>query len=203
LSVPAPASLPPLSFNAGSLMISAISALPPGRPSASRAVTPQLDRLLQRLSAATNRLETKVIALGRAEMDAELAEAAAMSAAARLPLESPSNVYYHRELLTRSVDGRRIDLLTISSKRGFAERPQFQPSQWYEPALETAPDCSRSISMHVLTTAPLPHRYEPALEPAMLPEIERGVKAWWEGLPPPPRARSFPNKKVSVLLIAC
>ena len=59
--------------------------------------------------------------------------------------------------------------------------------------------------MHVLTTAPrpLPHRYEPALEPAMLPEIERGVKAWWEGLPPPPRARSFPNKKVSFLLIAC
>ena len=55
--------------------------------------------------------------------------------------------------------------------------------------------------MQVLTTAPrpLPHRYEPALEPAMLPEIERGVKAWWEGLPPPPRARSFPNKKVSVL----
>ena len=53
--------------------------------------------------------------------------------------------------------------------------------------------------MHVLTTTPLPlpHRYEPALEPAMLPEIERGVKAWWEGLPPPPRARSFPNKKVS------
>jgi hypothetical protein len=59
--------------------------------------------------------------------------------------------------------------------------------------------------MQVLTTAPrpLPHRYEPALEPAMLPEIERGVKAWWEGLPPPPRARSFPNKKVSFLLIAC
>jgi hypothetical protein len=168
LSVPAPASLPPLSFNAGSLMISAV---PLGRPSASRAVTPQLDRLLQRLSAATNRLETKVLALGREEMDAELAEAAAMSAAARLPLESPSNVYYHRELLTRSVDGRRIDLLTISSKRGFAERPQFQPSQWYEPALE----------------------------PAMLPEIERGVKAWWEGLPPPPRARSFPNKKVIFL----
>ena len=104
-------------------------------------------------------------------MDAELAEAAAMSAAARLPLEAPSNVYYYRELLTRSVDGRRIDLLTISSKRGFAERPQFQPSQWYEPALE----------------------------PAMLPEIERGVKAWWEGLPPPPRARSFPNKKVIFL----
>ena len=50
-----------------------------------------------------------------------------------------------------------------------------------------------SISMHALTTAPLPHRYEPALEPAMLPEIERGVKAWRGRQALPPRLDSALN----------
>ena len=50
----------------------------------------------------------------------ELAHAAASSAAALLPTEAPSGVYYRRELLARSVEGRRIDLLTITGADGAA-----------------------------------------------------------------------------------
>lgn len=39
-----------------------------------------------------------------------------------------NSIYYKRELLTRSIDGRRVDLLTISSMEG-------QAIQEYEPLL--------------------------------------------------------------------
>lgn len=35
-----------------------------------------------------------------------------------------SSIYYHRELLARSVEGRRIELLTISSREGMSAEPE-------------------------------------------------------------------------------
>jgi hypothetical protein len=59
---------------------------------------------------------------GTAQVAVELAKAAASAAASLLPAELPLDssgapaVHYRRELLTRSVEGRRVDLITITGQ---------------------------------------------------------------------------------------
>lgn len=48
------------------------------------------------------------------------------------PASPPGNVYYHRELLCRSLDGNRVDLLTVTNCSGMQEEreprlPQLFP----------------------------------------------------------------------------
>ena len=52
------------------------------------------------------------------------ATAAATAAAAAAPSTRPVGVYYHRELLARSLGGRRIDLITISGTNRMTEETE-------------------------------------------------------------------------------
>ena len=59
-------------------------------------------------------------------MALQLGAASARRAASLLPGEKPDNVYYRRELLTRSLEGRRIDLLTLTGTDG--QQSSTEPS---------------------------------------------------------------------------
>jgi hypothetical protein len=54
----------------------------------------------------------------------EIAVAAVQAAASVAPPYRPGGVYYHRELLTRSLEGRRIDLITLSGTNGMLGRTE-------------------------------------------------------------------------------
>ena len=54
--------------------------------------------------------------------------AAAVTAASGLPLRRPAGVYFHRELLVRSVEGRRVELLTISGTNGMIQEREVRPA---------------------------------------------------------------------------
>ena len=97
-----------------------------------------LDALMMRLAAARNRLDAKSAAITadqeaaarrneRLRASEELSLAAAESAGSALPCERPAGVYFHRELLTRSVEGRRVDLLTISGTDGMLPAHKREP----------------------------------------------------------------------------
>ena len=54
-------------------------------------------------------------------MSESAAGAAVLYAASLTPAARPEGIYYHRELITRSLEGRRIDLLTISATNGMLD----------------------------------------------------------------------------------
>ena len=68
------------------------------------------------------------------DLSESAAAAAVCYAVGMTPPERPHGVYYHRELLTRSLEGRRVDLLTISGVNGMLESTEEMP-----PCQEGAP----------------------------------------------------------------
>ena len=72
------------------------------------------------------------------------------------PLPPPETIYYHRSLLCHSLEGRRVDLLTVSSHHGIMEEEEDRleglfPDQAVHQARKFADKKVRIEGLHVVT----------------------------------------------------
>ena len=157
----------------------AAAATPAVAPAAAPAVAPP-DAAAAPLAPAARAADPTAAALGAALVAAacsgsaptspravaETAEAAVALAAAAAPTTIEGEVYYHRELLTRSIDGRRIDLVTISGEKGMLPHTEAPLPELVEAGLPTAQHAERSRAFGSKPTFLLTSRVHPGETPA-------------------------------------
>ncbi|KAG3047973.1 hypothetical protein PC121_g19749 [Phytophthora cactorum] len=82
--------------------------------------------------------------------------------------KTPSNMYYHRELLTRSLEGLRVDLVTISSFDGITSSrgPPYRKSEAYRNDECLPPESALSFDPKQKKMVVISARVHPAETPA-------------------------------------